>query len=63
MDSETLRKACEEHKKQEGRASFYDVALEIVDDHLLQASIINARAPTCPKLVGIKCRHFRRYRK
>lgn len=40
MDSETLRKACEEYKKQEGRASFYDVALEIVDDHPLQASII-----------------------
>lgn len=40
MDYETLKKACEEYERQEGRASFYDVALEIVDDHPLQASII-----------------------
>jgi hypothetical protein len=40
MDAETLIKACEEYKMEEGRASFYDVALEIVDDHPLQASII-----------------------
>lgn len=40
MDFETLREACEKYKKEEGRASFYDVALEIVDDHPLQASIV-----------------------
>jgi len=40
MDTEALTKACEEFKREEGRASFYDVALEIVDDHPLQASII-----------------------
>jgi len=40
MDIETLKKACEEYKRQEGRASFYDVALEIADSHPLQASII-----------------------
>jgi len=40
MDSEELREACEEFKKEEGRASFYDLALEIVDDHPLQASVI-----------------------
>lgn len=40
MDIETLKKACEEYKREEGRASFYDVALEIADDHPLQASII-----------------------
>jgi hypothetical protein len=40
MDNETLKKACEEYKRQEGRASFYDVALEIVDTYPLQASII-----------------------
>jgi hypothetical protein len=40
MNIETLKKACEEYKNEEGRASFYDVALEIVDSHPLQASII-----------------------
>jgi hypothetical protein len=40
VDSEDLRKACEEFKNEEGRASFYDVALEIVDDHPLQAAVI-----------------------
>ena len=40
MDIETLKKACKEYKREEGRASFYDVALEIVDDRPLQASII-----------------------
>jgi len=40
MDEETLKKVCEEFRKVEGPASFYDVALEIVDAHPLQASII-----------------------
>jgi hypothetical protein len=40
MNIETLKKACEEYKNEEGRASFYDVALEIADSHPLQASII-----------------------
>ena len=40
LDYETLKKACKEYENQEGRASFYDVALEIVNDHPLQASII-----------------------
>ena len=40
MDAETLRKTCEEFKTEEGRASFYDVAIEIVDDHPLHACII-----------------------
>lgn len=40
MDAEILRKACEEFKNEEGRASYYDVALEIVDDHPLHASLI-----------------------
>lgn len=40
MKEETLRKACEEYKRHEGRASYYDVAVEIVDTYPLQASII-----------------------
>jgi hypothetical protein len=40
MDIETLKRACEEYKTEEGRASFYDVALEIADAYPLQASII-----------------------
>jgi len=40
MDEETLRKKCEEYKNLEGRASFYDVASEIVNDYPLHASII-----------------------
>lgn len=40
MKEETLRKACEEYKRQEGRASYYDVAVEIADTYPLQASII-----------------------
>jgi hypothetical protein len=40
MNIETLKQACEEYKNEEGRASFYDVALEIADSHPLQASII-----------------------
>jgi len=40
LDVETLKKACEEYKNEEGRASYYDVALEIVDEHPLHASII-----------------------
>lgn len=37
---EELIKACQEFQSTEGKGSFYDVALEIVDDHPLQASII-----------------------
>lgn len=40
MNVETLKKACQEYRRLEGRASFYDVALEIADDFPLQASII-----------------------
>jgi hypothetical protein len=40
LDIETLKKACEKYWKEEGRASFYDVALQIVDEYPLQASII-----------------------
>lgn len=40
MDEETLKKVCDKFRKVEGPASFYDVALEIVDAHPLQASII-----------------------
>lgn len=40
MDEEILTKKCEEYKNVEGRASFYDVATEIVKDHPLHASII-----------------------
>ncbi len=40
MNEETLRKACEEYKRLEGRASYYDVAVEIADTYPLQASVI-----------------------
>ena len=40
MNCEALKNACKDYEREEGRASFYDVALEIVDDHPLQASII-----------------------
>jgi len=40
LDTESLRKACAEFKAEEGRASFYDVALEIADTHPLHASLI-----------------------
>jgi len=40
IDEETLRKTCERFKEIEGIASYYDVALEIVDTYPLQASII-----------------------
>jgi len=40
LNVETLKKACQEYKRIEGRASFYDVAIEIVDEFPLQASII-----------------------
>ena len=40
MDVETLKRACEEYKTKEGRASFYDVALDVVDAYPLHASII-----------------------
>jgi len=40
MNEETLRKTCEEYKRLEGRASYYDVAVEIADTYPLQASVI-----------------------
>jgi hypothetical protein len=40
MNCEILKNACKDFRREEGRASFYDVALEIVDDHPLQASIV-----------------------
>lgn len=40
MNEETLRKACKDYQRLEGRASYYDVAVEIADTHPLQASII-----------------------
>lgn len=40
MDIETLKQKCKEYEIHEGRASFYNIALEIVEDHPLQASII-----------------------
>ncbi len=40
MNVETLEKACQEYTRVEGRASFYDVAVEIADEFPLQASII-----------------------
>ena len=39
MDKDTLIQACEEYPKVEGRAGFYDVAVEIADRHPLQASL------------------------
>ncbi len=40
MDVKELIEKCEVYKKNEGRASFYDLSLEIVRDHPLHASII-----------------------
>jgi len=40
MNKETLEKACKEYSEKEGRARFYDIAIEIADDYPLQASII-----------------------
>jgi len=40
VNIEILKQKCEEYKAIEGRASFYDVALEIVNTYPLQASII-----------------------
>ena len=40
MDIQALKEKCREFKEYEGRASFYDIALEIVDEYPLQASII-----------------------
>jgi hypothetical protein len=41
MDEETLKKACKRFKKEnEPKASYYDIALEIVDAYPIQASII-----------------------
>jgi hypothetical protein len=35
-----LKQKCEEFKKSEGRASFFEIAMEIASEHPLQASII-----------------------
>ncbi len=40
MDIQVLKEKCREFKEYEGRTSFYDIALEIVDEYPLQASII-----------------------
>jgi len=40
MNLETLIEKCEIYKKHEGRASFYDLSLEIVEEHPLHASVI-----------------------
>lgn len=40
MDAEILKEKSREFREHEGRASFYDMALEIVDQYPLQASII-----------------------
>jgi len=40
MDLKTLKEKCKEFEEREGRASFYDIALKIVEEYLLQASII-----------------------
>lgn len=40
MNIETLKKACTQYEELEGRASFYDIASEIAEEHPLQASII-----------------------
>jgi len=40
MNVETLLEKCDIYLKNEGRASFYDLSMEIVRDHPLQASII-----------------------
>lgn len=40
INIKTLKEMCKEFRKIEGRASFYDIAIEIVDSHPLQAVII-----------------------
>jgi len=40
VSAEILKQKCEEYKRVEGRASFYDIAMEIVAEHPLQASIV-----------------------
>ena len=40
INAETLKEKCREFSELEGRASFYDIATEVVNDHPLQASII-----------------------
>lgn len=40
VNIETLKQKCEEFKRVEGRASFFDIAEEIVNEYPLQASII-----------------------
>ncbi|MFZ3076850.1 MAG: hypothetical protein WA139_00145 [Candidatus Aenigmatarchaeota archaeon] len=40
MNINDLEDSCKEYKENEGRERFYDIALSIVDDHPLQASII-----------------------
>jgi len=40
MNREILEAKCKIYKKIEGRASYYDLALEIVDEHPVHASVI-----------------------
>ncbi len=40
MKIEELKQASEEFRKIEGRASFYDIAVEIAEEHPLQAAVI-----------------------
>jgi hypothetical protein len=40
ITAEILKQKCEEFKRTEGRASFYDIAMQIVDKYPLQACII-----------------------
>ena len=40
MDIEVFKQKCDCYEKLEGRAKFYDIAVEIVDKFPLQASII-----------------------
>lgn len=40
VNAKILKQKCEEFEKVEGRAGFYDIVMDIVDSHHLQASII-----------------------
>jgi len=40
MNEKTLREACQKYRDEEGRAKYYDRAIEIADAYPLQASII-----------------------
>jgi hypothetical protein len=40
MNEEMLRRACKGYKRLEGKAGFYDIAVEIADSNPLQAAIM-----------------------